>query len=163
MSGQRSFEVARQGLALVPQGRRIFPTLSVRENLTLGDRGGDLDAVYELFPVLRERGHLPGTALSGGEQQMLAVARALMTTPRVLLLDEPSEGLAPHVVRTMSELIARLRTEQDLSILIAEQNLALALEVTDRVYVLERGELVHEASGTSFRDDRTAQRRFLGV
>ena len=163
VAGRRSFQVARQGMALVPQGRRIFPTLSVLENLRLGDRGGDLEAVYALFPILRERARLPGTALSGGEQQMLAIARALMTRPRVLLLDEPSEGLAPQVVRGIGELIGRLRREQDLSILLAEQNLALALDVAERVYLLERGELAHEAPAAEFREDRASQRRFLGV
>ena len=163
VAGRRSFEVARQGVALVPQGRRIFPTLSVLENLTLGDRGGDLEAVYALFPILRERARLLGTALSGGEQQMLAIGRALMTRPRVLLLDEPSEGLAPQVVRAIGDLIGRLRREQDLSILLAEQNLALALDVAERVCLLERGELAHEAPAAEFREDRAGQRRFLGV
>jgi branched-chain amino acid transport system ATP-binding protein len=163
VSGRPSFRVARQGLSLVPQGRRIFPTLSVRENLTLGGRGGDLEAVYALFPVLRERARLPGTALSGGEQQMLAIGRALMTRPRLLLMDEPSEGLAPAVARVIGELVARLGREQRISILIAEQNLALALDVADRAYVLERGELVHEATAAAFAGDRAAQHRFLGV
>jgi branched-chain amino acid transport system ATP-binding protein len=163
MAGRPSFEVVRSGLAVVPQGRRIFPALSVRENLTLGDRGGDLEAMYRLFPVLRERARLPGSALSGGEQQMLALARALMTRPRILLLDEPSEGLAPRVVQTIGELIVRLRAEHELSIVIAEQNLALALKVADRVYVLERGELAHEASSAAFARDRSNQRRLLGV
>jgi branched-chain amino acid transport system ATP-binding protein len=163
VTGRSSFEIARHGLSLVPQGRRVFPTLSVRENLTLGARDHDLRAVYELFPVLRQRERLHGTALSGGEQQMLAIARALMTRPSVLLLDEPSEGLAPQVVRTIGELIARLRREQALSILIAEQNLALALEVTDQVYVLERGEQVHSAPAAEFASDREKQRRYLGV
>ena len=163
VAGRPAFDVARRGVSLVPQGRRIFPTLSVRENLTLGERNGDLQAIYELFPVLRERARLPGTALSGGEQQMLAIGRALMTAPKVLLMDEPSEGLAPQVVRTIGELIGRLRREQELSILIAEQNLALALEVADRVYVLERGELVHTAPAAEFAQDRERQTRFLGV
>ncbi len=163
VAGRRSFEVARRGLALVPQGRRIFPTLSVRENLVLGARDGDVEAVHELFPVLRERARLPGTALSGGEQQMLAIARALMTRPRVLLMDEPPEGLAPQAVRATAHLTVRLRRDQDLSIVVAEQNLALALEVTDRVSVLERGELAHEATAADFAADREAQRRYLGV
>jgi branched-chain amino acid transport system ATP-binding protein len=163
VSGRRTFEVARRGLTLVPQGRRIFPTLTVRENLTLGDRGGDLQAMYRLFPVLEARAHLPGSALSGGEQQMLALARGLMTRPRLLLLDEPSEGLAPGLVRELGDLILRLRAEQDLSILIAEQNLALAFAVAERVYVLERGELAHEASVAAFESDHPAQRRLLGV
>ena len=163
VTGRHSFEIARHGLSLVPQGRRVFPTLSVRENLTLGARGRDLRSVYELFPVLRERERLPGTALSGGEQQMLAIARALMTRPTVLLMDEPSEGLAPQVVRTIGQLIARLRREQELSILVAEQNLALTVEVADRVYVLERGEQVHSAAAAEFANDREKQRRYLGV
>ena len=163
VTGRPAFEIARHGLSLVPQGRRVFPTLSVRENLTLGARDHDLRAVYELFPVLRQRERLPGTALSGGEQQMLAIARALMTRPSVLLLDEPSEGLAPQVVRTIGELIARLRRERDLSILVAEQNLALAVEVADQVHVLERGEQVHSAPSAEFATDREKQQRYLGV
>ena len=163
VSGRPSFRVARQGLSLVPQGRRIFLTLSVRENLTLGGHRGDLDAIHVLFPVLRERARMPGSALSGGEQQMLAIGRALMTRPRILLMDEPSEGLAPPVVRVIGELVARLRRQQGISILLAEQNLALALGVADRVYVLERGELVHQAAAAEFAGDRATQRRFLGV
>ncbi len=163
VAGLPSFKIARRGLMLIPQGRRIFPTLTVRENVTLGARGGDLDAVLDLFPILRERAQQPGTALSGGEQQMLAIARALMTRPRVLLMDEPSEGLAPQVVRMIGDLVARLRGEHDISLVIAEQNLALALEVAERVYVLERGELVHEAPADGFREDRETQRRYLGV
>jgi len=163
VSGRPTFQVARRGLSLVPQGRRIFPTLSVRENLTLGGRRGDPEAVYALFPVLRERARLPGTALSGGEQQMLAIGRALMTRPRILLMDEPSEGLAPAVAGVIAELVARLGREQGISILIAEQNLTLALGVADRAYVLERGELVHEAAAAELAEDRAAQRRFLGV
>lgn len=167
VTGRRSFEVARHGLSLVPQGRRVFPNLSVRENLTLGDRGGerggDLEAVYRLFPVLRERARQRATTLSGGEQQMLAIGRALMTRPSVLLLDEPSEGLAPQVVSALGKLLGQLRAEQEISILLAEQNLRLALDVADRVYVLERGELVHQALAAAFDGDRSSQRRFLGV
>jgi branched-chain amino acid transport system ATP-binding protein len=138
----------------------------VRENLTLGGRRGDpgdLEAVYAMFPVLHERARMPGTALSGGEQQMLAIGRALMTRPRILLMDEPSEGLAPPVVRLIGELVARLRRERGISILLAEQNLALALDVADRVFVLERGELAHQAAARAFAEDRGAQRQFLGV
>ena len=163
VQGLRAHRIARHGITLVPQGRRIFPTLSVRENLLLARRGGDLGLVYRLFPVLAERGSLPGTALSGGEQQMLAIGRALMTGPTVLLLDEPSEGLAPQLVRRIGELIHQLRQEQQLSILIAEQNLSLALGVADRVYVLDRGEVAHEGAAEAFRQDRDLQRRYLGV
>ena len=158
-----SFRVARSGLSLVPQGRRIFSSLSVRENLTLGSRNGNLAEIYSLFPILGERSAGAGSTLSGGEQQMLAIGRALMTRPRLLLLDEPSEGLAPLVVRSLGELIARFRREMGLSILIAEQNLALAFEVADRIYVMERGEVVHEAPAAAFKDDHALQRRYLGV
>lgn len=158
-----AYRIARSGLSLVPQGRRIFTTLSVRENLTLASRNGNLEEIYSLFPVLGVRAAAAGSALSGGEQQMLAIGRALMTRPSLMLLDEPSEGLAPMVVRSLGELIARLRREIGLSILIAEQNLALAFEVADRIYVMERGEVVHEASAAAFQGDHATQRRYLGV
>jgi branched-chain amino acid transport system ATP-binding protein len=163
IASKPSFRVARSGLSLVPQGRRIFSTLSVRENLTLGSRNGNLAEIYSLFPILGLRAAAAGSALSGGEQQMLAIGRAVMTRPRLLLLDEPSEGLAPLVVRSLGELITRLRREMGLSILIAEQNLALAFEVADRIYVMERGEVVHEAPAAAFRDDHALQKRYLGV
>ncbi|GAC1656048.1 MAG: ABC transporter ATP-binding protein [Candidatus Dormibacteraceae bacterium] len=163
VSGMPAHRVARSGLALVPQGRRIFATLSVRENLTLADRGGDLGRVHQYFPILAQRARVSGAALSGGEQQMLAIGRALMTAPRLLLMDEPSEGLAPQMVREIGALVRRLRGESELSILIAEQNLALALAVADRVYVLERGEVVHEGPAAAFGEDRALQKKYLGV
>src|ERR671934_109659 len=163
VQGLPAHKVAGHGITLIPQGRRIFPTLSVRENLTLAMRGGDLGLVHRLFPVLGERASQPGIALSGGEQQMLAIGRALMTAPRVLLMDEPSEGLAPQMVRRIGELIHQLRTEQQLSILIAEQNMALALGIADRVYVLERGEVAHQGPADAFREARDLQKRYLGV
>jgi branched-chain amino acid transport system ATP-binding protein len=163
VAGLPSYQIARQGLSLVPQGRRIFATLSVRENLFLGSRGGNLDEVHSLFPVLAQRASVSGIALSGGEQQMLAIGRALMTRPRLLLMDEPSEGLAPQVVREIGELVVRLRQELGLSVLIAEQNLALAFAVADRVYVMERGALVHESSAAGFRADAALQKKYLGV
>ncbi len=163
VAGLPSYRIARQRLSLIPQGRRIFATLSVRENLSLAAHGGNLGDVYSLFPVLAIRAAVSGIALSGGEQQMLAIARALMTRPRMLLMDEPSEGLAPQVVREISDLVVRLRSELGLSVLIAEQNLALAFAVADRVYVMERGEVVHESSTTAFRGDHALQKRYLGV
>ena len=167
VAGLPSFRIARLGLSLVPQGRRVFPTLSVRENLLLGSRGGSrhgsLDEVHALFPVLAARASVSGTALSGGEQQMLAIGRALMTRPRLLLMDEPSEGLAPQVVREIGELVARLRRELGLSVLIAEQNLALAFAVADRVYVMERGVIAYESSAAAFRADASLQKKYLGV
>ncbi|GAC1507329.1 MAG: ABC transporter ATP-binding protein [Candidatus Dormibacteraceae bacterium] len=163
VAGLPSFRIARHGLSLVPQGRRIFATLSVRENLALGSRGGSLKEVHALFPVLAERAGVSGTALSGGEQQMLAIGRALMTQPRLLLLDEPSEGLAPQVVSEIGELVARLRRESGLSVLIAEQNLALAFAVADRIYVMERGVIVNESATRAFRADAELQKQYLGV
>ncbi len=162
-TGWPAHRVARAGLALVPQGRRIFPTLSVRENLMLGARGGDLGMVHRLFPVLEVRTRQPGSSLSGGEQQMLAIARALMTRPRLLLLDEPSEGLAPQVVRSIAELVSRLPAEEGISILLAEQNLRVAVEMASRVYVLDRGEVAHETIAAEFAEDHASQRRLLGV
>jgi branched-chain amino acid transport system ATP-binding protein len=136
-----SFSMAKLGVGLVPQGRRIFAPLSVRENLVFAQRKGGpwtLDRVYDLFPRLKERQLIRGTALSGGEQQMLAIGRALLMNPKLLLLDEPSEGLAPLVVREIGQIIAELKTA-GMAILLAEQNLALALAVSDRCYVLNRG------------------------
>jgi branched-chain amino acid transport system ATP-binding protein len=129
----------------------------------LGSRGGNLDEIHALFPVLAQRATVSGTALSGGEQQMLAIGRALMTRPQVLLMDEPSEGLAPVIVREIGELVARLRRELGLSVLIAEQNLALAFAVADRVYVMERGEIVHEGPAGAFQSDVALQKEYLGV
>ena len=163
VQGLPAHRVARRGITLIPQGRRIFQTLSVRENLTLAMRGGDLSLVYRMFPVLAERSSKPGVALSGGEQQMLAIGRALLTAPTVLLMDEPSEGLAPQLVHRIGALIHQLRQERQLSILIAEQNLALALAVADRVYVLERGEVAYEGAADQFRQARDLQKRYLGV
>jgi branched-chain amino acid transport system ATP-binding protein len=163
VAGQPAHAIARRGLSLVPQGRRIFSTLTVRENLTLGSRGGSLAEVLAVFPALRARLRARGSALSGGEQQMLAIGRALMTRPRLLLMDEPSEGLAPAIVRRIGELIGELRRAGDLSLLIAEQNLALALHLADRVCVLERGEVVYAGSAGALRDDRGLQHRYLGV
>jgi branched-chain amino acid transport system ATP-binding protein len=161
--GRPTYQVARHGITLVPQGRRIFESLTVRENLTLGMRGGELSLVHRLFPILAERARQLGSTLSGGEQQMLAIGRALLTAPNVLLLDEPSEGLAGPLIRKIGGLMQALRREQDLSILIAEQNVSLALSVADRVYVLERGEVAYEGPADQFREARDLQRRYLGV
>src|SRR4030095_8429760 len=133
-----SYRVARHGLALVPQGRRIFAPLSVRENLLLGARaqGWTLERVFALFPRLREREGQAGGTLSGGEQQMLAIGRALMTHGRLLLLHEPSEGLAPLIVREIGRILLMLKAGR-LSLLLVEQNYHLALRVADRVYVMD--------------------------
>ncbi|HEV8530648.1 MAG TPA: ABC transporter ATP-binding protein [Methylomirabilota bacterium] len=159
-----AYRIARRGLALVPQGRRIFAPLSVRENLLLGARPGEwrLDKVYDLFPWLRKREEQSGGTLSGGEQQMLAIGRALMTNGRMLVLDEPSEGLAPLIVREIGRVVQGLKGER-LSILLVEQNYHLALRVADRVYVMSKGQIVWEGTPAGLEADEEIKRRFLGV
>ncbi len=159
-----SYRIARRGLALVPQGRRIFSPLTVGENLTLGARRGDwtLERVYALFPRLGERALQLGGTLSGGEQQMLAIGRALMTNGRMLVLDEPSEGLAPIIVREIGRIVRRLKDER-LSILLVEQNYHLALRVADRVYVMNKGQIVWEGTPAGLEADEDVKRRYLGV
>ena len=159
-----AYRIARRGLALVPQGRRIFAPLSVRENLLLGARseGWTLERVFELFPRLRERQAQLGGTLSGGEQQMLAIARALLTNGRLLLLDEPSEGLAPLIVREIGTILTALKAER-LSLLLVEQNYHLALRVADRVYVMNKGRIVYEGTPAGLEADEEVKRRYLGV
>ena len=170
-----AYRIARRGLALVPQGRRIFAPLSVRENLLLGARAGSasrppraaarawtLSRIFELFPRLEERQAQAGGTLSGGEQQMLAIGRALLTNGRMLLLDEPSEGLAPAIVREIGRIVRTLKSER-LSILLVEQNYHLALQVADRVYVMNKGQIVYEGTPDSLEHDEAVKRRYLGV
>ena len=156
--------IARRGIALVPQGRRIFAPLSVRENLLIGARasGWTVDRVFGLFPRLRERAEQAGGTLSGGEQQMLAIGRALLTNGRLLLLDEPSEGLAPIIVREIGQIVRRLKDER-LSILLVEQNYHLALRVADRVYVMNKGQIVYEGTPAGLEAAEDVKRRYLGV
>jgi len=159
-----AYRIARRGLALVPQGRRIFAPLSVRENLLLGARseGWTLERVFELFPRLRERQAQLGGTLSGGEQQMLAIGRALLTNGRLLLLDEPSEGLAPLIVREIGTILTALKAER-LSLLLVEQNYHLALRVADRVYVMNKGQIVYQGTPAGLEADEEVKRRYLGV
>ncbi len=162
-----SHQIARQGVGLVPQGRGIFPTLSVKENITLAARnaqngGWTFDRVLETFPALAGRLKNLGSQLSGGEQQMLAIARALMTNPALLLLDEPSEGLAPLIVAEIGRIVAQIKA-QGLSILLVEQNLNLALGVADRVYVMNKGQIVFEGAPAELRAQTEVMHRYLGV
>lgn len=166
--GKTPYEIAHAGIALVPQGRRIFPSLSVQENLTMAARktnGSDawtLPQVYELFPILKTRAQVRGTALSGGEQQMLSLARALMTNPRLILMDEPSEGLAPLMVRELQRILRELHA-RGLSILLVEQNLQLALAVADTIFILNKGEVAHHCTPRELRADHALQEKYLGA
>ena len=159
------FRMVALGMALVPQGRRVFPSLSVRENLDVARRGEGrwgLESVYALFPRLRERAGNRANKLSGGEQQMLAIGRALMSNPDLLLMDEPTEGLAPLLVREVGRVITELK-RSGLSILLVEQNLALALSVADRVHVLSRGQIVHTGTPAELMSNDDVKTRYLGV
>jgi branched-chain amino acid transport system ATP-binding protein len=159
------FRMVALGMALVPQGRRVFPSLSVRENLEVARRGEgrwNLEQVYALFPRLGERAGNRANKLSGGEQQMLAIGRALMSNPDLLLMDEPTEGLAPLLVREVGRVITELK-RSGLSILLVEQNLALALSVADRVHVLSRGQIVHSGTPAELMGNDDVKTRYLGV
>jgi len=159
--------IARKGVGFVPQGRRVFQTLSVKENLQVSERRGsfsnwNLASVFELFPQLEERAAQVAGSLSGGEQQMLAIARALMGNPRVLLMDEPSEGLAPLVVAEVGRTIARLKAEGQ-SILLVEQNVQLALELADEVVILNTGRVAFTGSAGEARGNEALITQHLGV
>jgi branched-chain amino acid transport system ATP-binding protein len=161
------YRIAQAGVGLVPQGREIFPSLTVQENIMLAARspvngGWTLARVLETFPPLAQRLKNRGSQLSGGEQQMLAIARALMTNPALLLLDEPSEGLAPLIVREIGRIVRQLR-EEGLSILIVEQNLSLALEIANRVYVMSKGKVVFEGTPDELREQEGVRHQYLGV
>ncbi|OLC14767.1 MAG: ABC transporter ATP-binding protein [Candidatus Rokubacteria bacterium 13_1_40CM_69_27] len=160
------FRAVEHGMGLVPQGRRVFPSLTVRENLEVAARGNGgrwtLAKVHELFPRLQERAGNRANKLSGGEQQMLAIGRALMTNPDLLLMDEPTEGLAPLLVREVGRVIAELKRE-GLSILLVEQNLPMALKVADRVHVLSRGQIVYSSTPSELSANHEIQSRYLGV
>ena len=161
-----SNRVVGLGLGLVPQGRRVFPSLTVVENLAVAAKGNGgpwtVERVMELFPRLRERRENRAGKLSGGEQQMLAIARALMTNPELLLMDEPTEGLAPLLVREVGRVIENLKS-QGLSILLVEQNLPLALRVADHVHVLSRGRIVHSSSSQALWENEEIKSRYLGL
>jgi branched-chain amino acid transport system ATP-binding protein len=166
--GKPSYKIARSGLGYVPQGRRLFPSLSVDEHLKIAARNGggeaawSKDRVYELFPRLAERKRNGGAELSGGEQQMLAIGRALLGNPRLLIMDEPSEGLAPAVIDTLVETVRKLE-EDGLAILLIEQKLDVATSVADRQLVMVGGEIALETTASELARDSEMQRRYLGV
>jgi branched-chain amino acid transport system ATP-binding protein len=164
--GKPSHKIARRGLGYVPQGRRLFPSLSVDEHLKIAARndGGQwsIARVYELFPRLAERKKNGGAELSGGEQQMLAIGRALLGNPKLLIMDEPSEGLAPTIVEIMVDTFRKL-AEEGLAILLIEQKLDVATSLADRQLVMVGGEIAVETTATELAGDTEMQRRFLGV
>jgi urea transport system ATP-binding protein len=150
ISEQQSHERVASGIGFVPQGRMIFSTMTVTENIvtgltTTGEKKVPED-LYELFPVLKEMGKRRGGNLSGGQQQQLAIARALASRPKLLVLDEPTEGIQPSIIREMAQTLRRIRDERGLTILVSEQVLSFALDVSDKVMVIEKGEIVHQES-----------------
>ena len=167
IGGRAPHRISRMGLGFVPQERGIFPSLSVEENLTVAARSGrdgrwTLARIYKLFPRLRERSGNRGFQLSGGEQQMLSIARALMLNPSLILLDEPSEGLAPMIVREIVEMLKHLRSE-GLGVLLIEQNLGVALELGDIHYVLSKGEVCFTGDSETLRNDARVLSEHLSV
>ena len=169
VSGTSSAQMVKRGVAMVPEGRHVFPQMSVRENLELGayyrrDRPAvreDMENVFDLFPILRERISQRGGSLSGGQQQMLAIGRALMSRPRLLMLDEPSLGLAPAIVQQLGRLIADLN-RTGTTILLVEQNARMALRLADRAYVLANGRVAQEGTGAELLEDPAVRSSYLG-
>jgi len=165
LTGKQPHALSKAGVAIVPQGRRVFAPLTVEENLEIAVRkGGEwtVEKVYDWMPRLRERRSNLGSQLSGGEQQMLAIGRSLLCSPRLMLLDEPSDGLAPTVVEQVGEILVRL-AKTGLAVLIVEQDLRLAFDVADRVVVMAKGTVVHESSVAEFRRDGERAQALLGV
>lgn len=169
LQGAPSYRIAQAGIGLVPEGRQVFPDLTVRENLvatasTRHARGAPwtLESVYAMFPVLRARQNNPGAALSGGEQQMLAIGRALMTNPRLLILDEATEGLAPRVRAEIWRCLARLK-EQRLAIIAIDKNIGPLLRLADRHFIIEKGRVVWSGDSSALRGDRKVLSEYLGV
>lgn len=160
LSKLKSFQRVRAGIGFVPQGRMIFPTLTVRENIetglaAVGEKKVPED-LYELFPVLKEMQNRRGGNLSGGQQQQLAIARALATKPKVLLLDEPTEGIQPNIIKDIAKTLRRIRDERGLSIVVSEQVLSFVMDAADRILVIEKGAIVHEESREEADQDKIA-------
>ena len=158
MTGLLPYERVRAGISFVPQGRMIFPSLTVRENILTGARGpiaaSVWDEIYALFPVLREMRSRKGGNLSGGQQQQLAIARALVSDPKVLVLDEPTEGIQPSIIKDIARALKEIRTRRKISIVVSEQVVSFMMEVCDRVLVIDRGHFVHEAARASLDDSK---------
>ncbi len=165
LNGMPVYRRSACGIGFVPQEREIFPSLSVRENLEVGARPGHwtMERIFELFPNLKERLGNMGNQLSGGEQQMLSIARALMTNPTVLLMDEPTEGLAPVVVEALTAVLVKLRSESDLSIILVEQNSRVAFEFSSRTVVMNKGRIVYDGGSDALRSDADRLHQLIGV
>jgi branched-chain amino acid transport system ATP-binding protein len=170
LNGVPAHQIVERGVCHVPEGRRIFARMTVRENLEMGafsrkDKGAiksDMERVFELFPRLHERANQKGGTLSGGEQQMLAIGRALMARPKILLLDEPSMGLAPILVETIFQTVVNIN-QQGVTVLLVEQNAVMALQIAHRGYVLETGTIVLSDTAESLRQNETVQKAYLGI
>ena len=172
ITGKSTHEIMRRGVALVPQGRRVFPSLSVAENLMVPFRCQPSETnpikhwpeeeIYAVFPILRERTKQKAGSLSGGEQQMLAIARALVSSPKLLLLDEPSEGLAPLIIKGIAKVIVQMR-QLGMAILLVEQNFNLAIELADRIYIMSRGQVVFDSNPEELIRNEEIKRRYLGM
>ena len=165
----KAHRLARMGIGYVPEDRQIFPNLTVRENLEIGRSSGirvgggwDVEKVYHLFPVLEKCDRKPGGQLSGGEQQMLTIGRTLMGNPELMLLDEPTEGLAPVIVISLKEMILRLK-EMGTTILLSEQNVKFAVKVSDRVYIIDNGAIRYQNDVAGFLGDESVQKKYLAV
>jgi urea ABC transporter ATP-binding protein UrtE len=163
LTGLPAYEIARRGIALVPQGRGILPKLTVGENLIAGTRAAGSNGqipprIYDYFPILKERFHQLGGTLSGGQQQMLALGRALCGRPKMLLLDEPSEGIQPNIVAELATMLPGIMKEEGLSMLVVEQNLDLALSIGDRFVFMDKGKIVHENAREQIRDASEVER-----
>ena len=167
MIGLKAFQIAHKGLGYVPENRDIFPSLTVEQNLILGEKSKSksrwsLDDMYQLFPRLKERQHTSAGVLSGGEQQMLTLCRTLMGDPDLIMIDEPTEGLAPKIVDLVAEFLKELKN-RGISVLLVEQKLAIALEISQRVYVMGHGSIVFEGSPDELRDNNIIRREWLEV
>ncbi len=167
ITGRPTYEIASLGIGYVPEERGIFPSLTVLENMEIAIPKGrdfrwDLEAVYSFFPVLKKRAGHKGSQLSGGEQQMLAIARALCMDPRLILLDEPTEGLAPSLVSTIADILREIK-KAGITVLLIEQNARFTTSLADRHYIISHGEIVYEACNEDFIRDSDAQHKYLGI
>ena len=167
MLGLKAFQIAHKGLGYVPESRDIYPTLTVEQNLLLGEKKGrksrwTLEDMYAMFPRLKERRHTSGGVLSGGEQQMLTLCRTLMGDPDLIMIDEPTEGLAPRIVQQVADYLRKLK-DRGISVLLVEQKLAIALEISQRVYVMGHGSIVFEGSPGQFKADAAVRKEWLEV